>query len=297
MKHKRNHKEAGITLVALAVTIIVLLILTGVTINLALKDNGIIGKAQESSNIYANVNKDEMTARNQLSDQISRLRRSEDSGGGSQTGGLTGVDFGEKTATTIAPGEDLTITIGNVTESFRVLSTDNSTSIVAVPFYNITLDTSNPVQTDVASGNTISFSTNAYWEAGTDTIDMTDSRNNIQQYITAYSNKLSAATNGKVTARVARYSEMNATGVTNAIRNPGKKRAFWLGSASGTYANNRVWFVWGNRHNRLVPEFQHRHRRCPSCNSNQPIINQKEAKPLTRSRFLEETAPANGHLE
>ena len=39
--------KKGITLVALVVTIVVLLILAGVSINLVLGDNGIISKAQE----------------------------------------------------------------------------------------------------------------------------------------------------------------------------------------------------------------------------------------------------------
>ena len=42
----RNQK--GITLVALVVTIIVLIILAGISINLLLGDNGIITKAQEA---------------------------------------------------------------------------------------------------------------------------------------------------------------------------------------------------------------------------------------------------------
>lgn len=41
-------KERGITLVALVVTIVVLLILAGVSISLILGNNGIIAKAKES---------------------------------------------------------------------------------------------------------------------------------------------------------------------------------------------------------------------------------------------------------
>ena len=40
--------KKGITLVALVVTIVVLLILAGVSINLVLGDNGIINKAKEA---------------------------------------------------------------------------------------------------------------------------------------------------------------------------------------------------------------------------------------------------------
>ena len=45
-------EEKGITLVALVVTIIVLLILAGVTITLALSQNGIIGRAQQAGTAW-----------------------------------------------------------------------------------------------------------------------------------------------------------------------------------------------------------------------------------------------------
>ena len=46
-------KNKGITLVALVVTIVVLLILAGVSINLVLGNNGIIAKAKEEADGYA----------------------------------------------------------------------------------------------------------------------------------------------------------------------------------------------------------------------------------------------------
>ncbi len=47
MKH-RMEKVKGITLIALVVTIIVLLILSGITINTLFSDNGIISQAQKA---------------------------------------------------------------------------------------------------------------------------------------------------------------------------------------------------------------------------------------------------------
>lgn len=49
-KHMKEkiRKEKGITLVALVVTIVVLLIITGVGIHLVIGDNGIIPKADEA---------------------------------------------------------------------------------------------------------------------------------------------------------------------------------------------------------------------------------------------------------
>ena len=49
MKNKRNYlKQNGITLIALIVTIVILLILAGVTLNAVFSDNGIIKKAQDA---------------------------------------------------------------------------------------------------------------------------------------------------------------------------------------------------------------------------------------------------------
>ena len=59
INHQQQCKQSGITLVALVVTIIVLLILAGVTINLALGNNGIIEKATYASNTMANATKTE----------------------------------------------------------------------------------------------------------------------------------------------------------------------------------------------------------------------------------------------
>ena len=51
MKNKRKTKNQtkGITLIALVVTIVILLILAGVSINLVLGPNGLIAKAQEAA--------------------------------------------------------------------------------------------------------------------------------------------------------------------------------------------------------------------------------------------------------
>ncbi len=48
-------KEKGITLVALVVTIVVLLILAGVSISLVLDQNGIINKGKEAKTEYQNA--------------------------------------------------------------------------------------------------------------------------------------------------------------------------------------------------------------------------------------------------
>lgn len=52
MKNKTMQKERGITLIALIVTIITMLILAGISIKLAIDNNGVIENAKEAKNQY-----------------------------------------------------------------------------------------------------------------------------------------------------------------------------------------------------------------------------------------------------
>ena len=63
-------KNKGITLVALVVTIVVLLILAGVSINLVLGNNGIITKAKEAAEKTAAAQEKEMIERNLLEQEL-----------------------------------------------------------------------------------------------------------------------------------------------------------------------------------------------------------------------------------
>ena len=64
----KNNK--GITLVALVVTIVVLLILAGVSINLVLGDNGIIAKAKEAQRKSAEASQNDLKGMNSLIEQM-----------------------------------------------------------------------------------------------------------------------------------------------------------------------------------------------------------------------------------
>ena len=59
-------KNKGITLVALVVTIVVLLILAGVSINLVLGNNGIIAKAQEAKTKQAEASENDLEGNERL---------------------------------------------------------------------------------------------------------------------------------------------------------------------------------------------------------------------------------------
>ena len=66
MKKQKIREEKGITLVALVVTIIVLIILAGVTLNIVLDQNGIINKAKQAVGDYENAQKAEQELLGQL---------------------------------------------------------------------------------------------------------------------------------------------------------------------------------------------------------------------------------------
>ena len=70
---KKEKNDSGITLIALVVTIIVLLILAGVTINLALNNNGIISRAKDASETYAKAEQNEARQLSQIEDEIDEL--------------------------------------------------------------------------------------------------------------------------------------------------------------------------------------------------------------------------------
>lgn len=66
-------KEKGITLVALVITIIVLLILAGVTISLVVRDNGVINKARDAKTNMGNAQNRENEELQNLSNYMDEL--------------------------------------------------------------------------------------------------------------------------------------------------------------------------------------------------------------------------------
>ena len=81
------HKQTGITIIALVVTIIVLLILAGVTI--AASNQGIINKAKTATMEYKNASENEQTVLNEVANEIAKCKPKEgtEGGSGNETGG------------------------------------------------------------------------------------------------------------------------------------------------------------------------------------------------------------------
>ena len=70
MKSTLKKTEKGITLVALVVTIVVLLILAGVSINLVLGNNGIIAKAKDAETESAEASQNDLKGMNALTEEM-----------------------------------------------------------------------------------------------------------------------------------------------------------------------------------------------------------------------------------
>ena len=270
----------GITLVALIITIIVLLILAMVSISLIM-NSGIITKSKDSVDKYSKEEIGEQLklaySEYQMSqytgtpiDIQAKLREiyGNDVTATLANGKLTATikgkkydydiatgtagehvyvdpfNYGEgKTKTTVAAGDD--ISIGE--EKFKVISNTSGT-ILAMPYYNlVTVAATGEVKQGPAVDGTStaissSFSTTNYWTRENDAIDMSDSRNNIQTYITAYQTTLEGLGAEGITVRAGKYSELSASGITDAMRNPGQTGNFWLGSGFSNDATS-VWFV------------------------------------------------------
>ena len=95
-KYKYNHqlsnqkfRERGVTIMSLVIIIIVLLILAGITIKLALDDNGIIKQSRLASEEYQNKALQEQFALNQISKEIENASNNVGSGNQSSSGGST----------------------------------------------------------------------------------------------------------------------------------------------------------------------------------------------------------------
>ena len=117
-KNKRNYlKEKGITLIALVVTIVVLLILAGVSINALFGDSGIINKAKDAQNKMNQAEQNDLEAINGLNEWID-----------SKTNGTTGED--DKPSTSELPSTSYTTPYYPDNTFTKVEGTDLSKGLV-----------------------------------------------------------------------------------------------------------------------------------------------------------------------
>ena len=74
---EKNKRKNGITLIALAITIVVLLILAGVTITFVLGEDGLIAKAREAQKESANALKNDQSQLDDVADFLNGYTQSE----------------------------------------------------------------------------------------------------------------------------------------------------------------------------------------------------------------------------
>ena len=112
MLKNANKSEKGITLIALVVTIVVLLILAGVSLSLVLGENGLINKSKEARDKYAEAARNDEIALNEVSGWLEENIGGPTGGGDSQdlpsTGEtkpyLPGDDFSQVAGTDLSNG-------------------------------------------------------------------------------------------------------------------------------------------------------------------------------------------------
>ena len=103
--------DRAITLIALIVTIIVLLILAGVTINLAVNNQGIFNKAKTATRAYKNATEDERTRLDEADKEIAKYMPKEGSEGGSgseASGGTSGSGSSGSSGSVTSPAAPTT---------------------------------------------------------------------------------------------------------------------------------------------------------------------------------------------
>ena len=134
-------KQKGITLIALVITIIVLIILAGVSINLLVGEDGLIKKAREASEETKNAEEDEKSRLNALDNLMN-----ETIGGGTMlvplptqitTENVTAVD--DKGNTVVVPeGFKVVISEGTTVDKGIVIEDESGNQFVWIPVGKIT---------------------------------------------------------------------------------------------------------------------------------------------------------------
>ncbi len=270
MKQKLKN-EKGITLVALVITIIVLLILAGVTLSMVMGESGIFGKANSAKektqlsnaeetiklavleNQVKSVSGEVALTNDQLKEEIAKKLTEQ----GYTVSGSTVTYYGdktidienyldkEKTTTYTAYNVGDQVTVGG--EKFYVIKASSESKEKVTLLAEKNIDTTTMVQSD--SANTIAFSSTNYWENiegitypynlnGVETSVSTDVINIAKAYGTAKGGEGRLMTVEEVVA-LGGSMDANSTESCPSWINTAN---FWLGSADIT---DHVWLVYG----------------------------------------------------
>ena len=139
----------AITLISLIVTIVILIILAGITISLTIGSNGIITKAREARNLYINAQEEEQARLNELAEQ---LANGETGNGGNKLPENT-KDTEAGTEVALEPGWD--------TENVSYIRTKDGSEV------KNTVKVSTVYAVSVGEGNTVPVPKGFYYVGGT----------------------------------------------------------------------------------------------------------------------------------
>ena len=159
--------KQGITLIALVVTIVVLLILAGVTINLLFSDTGLFGKAQEAENAWRNGENSDINAIGALVNELNDILNGTGTGGGVTPGEDDTPDDPTKVSSNLGAvissteNTDLTDSLNNkitVPAGFYIVTPEQDDTVI----YDYSPDVTPTVQDGIviqneADGNLLHF--------------------------------------------------------------------------------------------------------------------------------------------
>ena len=201
IKYMQKSKQ-GITLIALVVTIVVLLILAGVTINLLFSDTGLFGKAQEAENAWRNGEQSDINAIGALVNELNDILNGTGTGGG------------------VTPGEDDPVVddTPKVADNLgTVISTTANTDLtdslgnkITVPagFFIVTPEQDSTVIYDYSTGGTPTV------QDGIVIQNQTDGNQFVWVPVGTINNKEGDSLGATTTIQLGRYSDFTMNGTT-----------------------------------------------------------------------------------
>ena len=178
LSKKKSLQEKGITLIALVVTIIILLILAGVTLNIALSDNGLFSKTRDAADKYKQAQSDEEDMITKIEEQLEGYTSNNPSPSKPTPEDVTTGPSGKPLPKTIkelaTKNEEIEDSLGNpvvIPKGFKFVGEDGDTvkegiviqdsegnEFVWIPVSNI--DGDNDAKTEPNSGNLITIDEN-----------------------------------------------------------------------------------------------------------------------------------------
>ena len=272
MKQKLKN-EKGITLVALVITIIVLLILAGVTLSMVIGESGIFGKANSAKektqlsnaeetirlavleNQVKSVSGEVALTNDKLKEEIAKKLTEQ----GYTVNGSTVTYYGDrtidienylekesKTYTAYNVGDQ--VTVGG--ENFYVIKASSASEEKVTLLAEKNIDTTTMAQSD--SANTIAFSSTNYWssiEGITYPYNLNNTATSTDTDAIAIAKAYGTAKGGE--GRLMTYEEANELKTTNSTMIYGTNTTagylnYWLGSAG---SSDFVWGVCGKNSN------------------------------------------------